>query len=424
MYSRPEGAEGVGGSWVRHATGVLSPQTGRVAAGLGQWPPADARPVAVDGLYERLADGGYVYGPVFQGLRAVWRGERDVYAEVTLPEHVETGGFGLHPAVLDAALHPIGLTGLLGDDDGGAVLPFAWSGVRLHATGATTLRVRLTPADDGAIAVAVFDTAGQPVLTADSLVLRPVTTDQLGVGMPDAAQSLFAVEWVPLPDAEPVAAEPVWGWHGQVDGELPAVVVAELPAAGDAVGVVEATHAVSALVLGWVQDWLADADTDGSRLVVVTRGATDGSDLAAAAVWGLVRSAQSEHPNRFVLLDLDDDTDPGRELGRLLTAVLDSDEPEIAVRAGDLYTRRLTRAGSTGRLSLPGAERLSWRLDVSEPGSLDNLTVLDCPEAVAPLAAGQVRVAVRAAGLNFRDVWLGLGMSPDPTAVMGSEAAG
>ncbi|WP_405093739.1 SDR family NAD(P)-dependent oxidoreductase [Micromonospora sp. NBC_01392] len=364
VYSRPEGVEGVGGSWTRHATGVLSPQAGRVAAGLGQWPPADARPVAVEGLYERLAGGGYVYGPVFQGLRAVWRSERDVYAEVALPEQVGADGFGLHPAVLDAALHPIGLTGLLGDD--GAVLPFAWSGVRLHATGARTLRVRLTPADDGAFAVAVFDTAGQPVLTADSLVLRPVTIDQLGAGAPDAARSLFAVEWVPLPDAEPdtpaAATEPVWAWHGQVDGELPPVVVAELPAPDDAVGVVEATHVASALVLGWVQDWLADPGTEGSRLVVLTHGATDGSDLAAAAVWGLVRSAQSEHPHRFILLDLDDHTDHGSELGRILTAVLDSGEPEIAVRAGGLYVRRLTRAG-TGRLSLPGADGLSAGLD-------------------------------------------------------------
>ncbi|MEW2380447.1 SDR family NAD(P)-dependent oxidoreductase, partial [Micromonospora sp. NPDC047812] len=385
VYSRAEGVEGVEGSWTRHATGVLSPQAGRVPAGLGQWPPAGARPVAVDGLYERLADGGYVYGPVFRGLRAVWRAGQDVYAEVTLPEHVEADGFGLHPAVLDAALHPIGLTGLLNDDDA-AVLPFAWSGVQLHATGATTLRVRLTPADDGAIAVAVFDTTGQPVLTATSLVLRPVTTDQLGTGIPDAAQSLFEVQWVPLPGAEPdapVTAEPVWAWHGQrpqpllvshppgrLDGELPTVVVAELPAtgelpaAGDAVDVVEATHAASTLVLGWIQEWLADAATDGSRLVVITRGATDGSDLAAAAVWGLVRSAQSEHPDRFILLDLDDDTDPGNdnELGRILTAVLDSGEPEIAVRAGELYARRLTRAG-TGRLPLPGPEGLPAGLD-------------------------------------------------------------
>ncbi|MFI6134191.1 SDR family NAD(P)-dependent oxidoreductase, partial [Micromonospora sp. NPDC051141] len=357
VYSRPEGVEG---SWTRHATGVLSPQAGRIPSGLGQWPPAGAQPVAVDGLYERLADGGYVYGPVFQGLRAVWRSDRDVYAEVTLPENAAADGFGLHPAVLDAALHAIGVTGLVNNE---AVLPFAWSGVRLHATGATTLRVRLTPADDGAIAVAVFDTAGQPVLTADSLVLRSVTTDQLAAGAPDAAQSLFAVEWVPLPDAEPVAAEPVWGPHGQADGELPAVVVAELPAAGDAVGVVEATHAASTLVLGWVQEWLADPATDGSRLVVVTRGATDGSDLAAAAVWGLVRSAQSEHPHRFILLDLDDDTEPGNELGRILTAVLDSGEPEIAVRAGELYARRLTRAGGTGRLSLHVPARLPAGLD-------------------------------------------------------------
>ncbi|MGC4892110.1 SDR family NAD(P)-dependent oxidoreductase, partial [Micromonospora sp. DT227] len=316
-------------------------------------------------MYERLADGGYVYGPVFQGLRAVWRGGRDVYAEVTLPEQVGADGFGLHPAVLDAALHPIGLTGLLGDNEA-AVLPFAWSGVRLHATGATTLRVRLTSADDGGVAVAVFDTAGQPVLTADSLVLRPVTTEQLGAGVPDAARSLFTVQWVPLPDAEPdttaAAAELVWGWHGQVEGELPPVVVAELPAADDAAGVVEATHVASALVLGWVQDWLADPGTEGSRLVVLTHGATDGSDLAAAAVWGLVRSAQSEHPHRFILLDTDLDTDHGSELGRILTAVLDSGEPEIAVRAGELYVRRLTRAG-TGRLSLSGADGLSAGLD-------------------------------------------------------------
>ncbi|MGC4792418.1 hypothetical protein ACLQ22_31960, partial [Micromonospora sp. DT178] len=125
---------------------------------------------------------------------------------------------------------------------------------------------------------------------------------------------------------------------------------------------------------------------------------------------GLVRSAQSEHPNRFILLDLDDDTDHGNELGRtltavldsgepeitvragelgrILTAVLDSGEPEIAVRAGELYIRRLTRAGDIGRLLLPGPDRLPWRIDVSEPGSLDNLTVRDCPEAMAPLAAG------------------------------------
>ena len=236
----------------------------------------------------------------------------------------------------------------------------------------------------------------------------------MAAGAPDAAQSLFAVEWMPLPGAEP--GTHAGGYRtglGMAMGRLmvsyPPVVVAELPAAGDAVSVVEATHAASALVLGWVQDWLADAGSGGSRLVVVTRGATDGSDLAAAAVWGLVRSAQSEHPHRFILLDLDDHTDHDGELGRILTAVVDSGEPEIAVRAGDLYTRRLTRAVGTGRLSLPGAERLSWRIDVSEPGSLDNLAVLDCPEAVAPLAAGQVRGCGAGGGVELprRVAWVG-----------------
>ena len=43
---------------------------------------------------------------------------------------------------------------------------------------------------------------------------------------------------------------------------------------------------------------------------MTTRGAMglageDVTDLAGAAVWGLVRSAQTEHPGRIVLVDSD-----------------------------------------------------------------------------------------------------------------------
>ncbi|MFJ1751291.1 SDR family NAD(P)-dependent oxidoreductase [Streptomyces sp. NPDC088116] len=400
--------------WVQHADGVLSAQAGQVPVWTGAWPPEGARPVPVDGVYERMAEDGYGYGPVFQGVRAVWQSDTDVFAEVALPEQTDVDGFGIHPALLDAALHPLGLTA--SDQAGeGVTLPFAWSGVHLHATGAAVLRVRLSRREDGGVAVAVFDPAGQPVLSADSLMLRPVTTDSASSATGETARSLFGVDWQPLSDPESTTAVD-WIWHGQAEDKLPAVVVAQVPAgAGDGP---EPVHAVTATVLDWLQTWLADPAAEDSQLLLLTRGALDGSDLAAAAVTGLVRSAQSENPGRFILLDLEADT----SLDGVLPAVVGSGEPELALRSGVLHARRLARA--TGQLVVPGPERLGWRLDVPERGSLDDLAVLDSPPAVAPLAPGQIRVGVRAAGLNFRDVMVGLGLYPDPGAVMGGEAAG
>ncbi|MFJ2178446.1 SDR family NAD(P)-dependent oxidoreductase [Streptomyces sp. NPDC087851] len=400
--------------WVQHADGVLSAQSATAPVWTGAWPPSGARSVPVDGVYERMAEDGYGYGPVFQGVRAVWESGTDVFAEVALPEQTEVKGFGIHPALLDAALHPIGLTASNQAGDG-VTLPFAWSGVHLHATGAAALRVSLSHREDGGVAVAVFDPAGQPVFSAESLMLRPVTADPASSAAGETARSLFGVDWEPL--AEPTTTEAVdWIWHGQTGGELPPVVVAQVPAGvGDGP---EPVHVVTATVLDWLQAWLADSAADGSQLLLLTRGALDGSDLAAAAVTGLVRSAQSENPGRFILLDLEADTG----LDALLPAVVASGEPELALRAGVLHARRLVRA--TGQLVVPGPERLDWRLDVAERGSLDDVAVLDSPSAVAPLEPGQIRVGVRAAGLNFRDVMVGLGLYPDPAAVMGGEAAG
>ncbi|WP_344599198.1 polyketide synthase dehydratase domain-containing protein, partial [Streptomyces violaceusniger] len=166
----------------------------------------------VDGVYERMAEDGYGYGPVFQGVRAVWRTDTEVFADVALPEQIGVDGFGIHPALLDAALHPIGLTASNQAGEGGVRLPFAWSGVQLHATGAAVLRVRLSQREDGGFAVAAFDPAGQPVLSADSLMLRPITTDPASSAAGETARSLFGVDWEPL--AEPTATEVVdWTWH-------------------------------------------------------------------------------------------------------------------------------------------------------------------------------------------------------------------
>ncbi|MFE4646690.1 acyltransferase domain-containing protein, partial [Streptomyces sp. NPDC056730] len=159
-----------GRSWTRHATGVLRAGESSGGTSLVEWPPVNAESVDLDGLYDGMADGGFAYGPVFQGLRAAWRGGDETFAEVVLPDGVSADGFGLHPALLDAALHAIGLAD--GDADR---LPFAWSGVRLHASGATVLRVRVSSIGADGVALAVADGTGAPVATIDSLVLRPVS---------------------------------------------------------------------------------------------------------------------------------------------------------------------------------------------------------------------------------------------------------
>ncbi len=178
MYSRS------GGEGPRHASGVLDAdqpdQPGR-SAHLSQWPPTGAVPVDLTGFYAELAADGYGYGPAFQGLRAAWRRGDDVYAEVVLTE--QGGGYGLYPALLDAALHSIFI---LTRARGEMVLPFSWSGVSLYAAGASTLRVHMTPTGPDAVSLTLADTTGQPVASIDSVVLRPVSPEQLRSARRDA----------------------------------------------------------------------------------------------------------------------------------------------------------------------------------------------------------------------------------------------
>ncbi|MFF4756962.1 SDR family NAD(P)-dependent oxidoreductase, partial [Streptomyces sp. NPDC001270] len=347
--------------WTRHATGMLSAVSAvsavSAAHGTGfdfaAWPPPGARKADVDDLYTDLAERGYVYGPAFQGVRAVWRRGEELFAEVSLPEQYGTdaGRFGIHPALLDAALHPA----LLNAADDGQELrqPLDWNGLALHAVGASVLRVWLAPSDSGSLSVAATDEAGHLVVTVDSLALRVVSAEQLGEA--DAgtvrADSLFQVEWTELAPAEEKSS-PAWAAvttaedvAALADG-VPAAVVLE--AVGD--DAEDATLALTSRVLAVVQPWLAGAGLEESRLVVLTRGAVaagDGAvtDPAAAAVWGLVRAAQAENPDRIVLLDLD--TASGDGVEPVLGPVLACDEPQLAVRGTTLSVPRLARAPQT-----------------------------------------------------------------------------
>ncbi|MGH3240071.1 MAG: SDR family NAD(P)-dependent oxidoreductase, partial [Spirillospora sp.] len=336
VHSRDEGVA----VWRQHATGVLTPGRAESEVDLAQWPPRGAVPVDLDGFYERLGEAGLEYGPVFRGLEAAWRRGDEVFAEVALPEQVGADGFGLHPALLDAGLHAIALSGAVGD---GTALPFAWSGVQLFASGAGALRVRVTPASTGAGAsLEVADASGRAVAVVDSLVLREISTEQLSAASSAFAEAMFRVEWPMVPPAPPVRPAS-WTWWDALEpgGDVPDVVVLRVPSGREPDEVRTAVQQT----LDVLRAWLEEARFAASRLVVATSGAVavDGADevtdLAGAAVWGLVRSAQSEDPGRIVLADLDDAADPADTV----VALAASGEPQLAIRAGVLRAARLAR---------------------------------------------------------------------------------
>ncbi|MGV9457400.1 type I polyketide synthase, partial [Streptomyces sp. NPDC003635] len=357
VHSRPDGLDA---PWTRHAVGVVSSEAAPASAPVGEftvWPPQGAEAVDVSDFYSAASASGYQYGPVFRGLRAVWRRGDEVFAEVELGEAERGGaaGFGVHPALLDAALHAVLPVG-----GGETRLPFVWSGVSLSAVGASAVRVRLVPAGGDAVSVWVADAGGAPVVHVESLVLRPVVVDGSGSGSP-VREALFRLDWTPVASTA-VVDEPSWAVLGDEDryglGRTPHQTLADLaeadsvpalvlwsPPAPATVGLATATAAVTAAVLSMVQEWLADERFAEARLVVVTRGAvgTGGegpTDLAASAVWGLLRSAETENPGRFGLVDLDEGT---VGLVPALTA-LGTGEWQVAVRDGEVLAPRLVRA--------------------------------------------------------------------------------
>ncbi|WP_432004296.1 type I polyketide synthase [Streptomyces sioyaensis] len=430
VYSRPQDAE-TELPWTRHAAGVLGTDSAAPGADLSQWPPAGAEPVTVEGLYEGLTAAGFGYGPVFRGLRQVWSRGDELFASVELPESAvpDAAGFGLHPALLDSALHALGLVAADQADEGRGRLPFSWSGVTLHASGASVLRARLSVHGPDAVALELADATGGPVATIDSLVLRPVSADgiaQARAGRQDTA--LHTMDWIPLPEptatsgtTAPVVPVEVPDLDALRQGEVPSHVLLRMDAPGG--DPAAAAHTATHRALGLLHAWLAEERFAAARLVVVTQGAVTVDerrpDPALAAVWGLVRSARSENPDRFTLVDLDG----ASESLAALPAALASDEPELAVRAGQVYVPRLSRQVRPDALPVPGQSG-AWCLDIAEKGTLENLHLADSPTAQAELGAGQVRIAVRAAGLNFRDVLNALGMYPGDAVALGIEGAG
>ncbi|WP_414170862.1 type I polyketide synthase [Streptoverticillium reticulum] len=434
VYSRPDGA--VDQPWVQNAHGTLS--TGERIGDFGSqvWPPQDAVAVDLEGFYD-----GTGYGPAFQGLRSVWQCEGGACIEVALPEPVaeDAESFGIHPALLDAVLQSHRMAGV--GTEGDQFLPFAWRGVSLHAGGAAVVRARVMRTGDDSVSIAAVDVEGAPVLSAEAMVMRAYQAPAAGQSAAQRAAengALLSLDWVAAAEvastgsrcvalgADELGVGASVGSLADLSGDEDLVVVA---VSGGVGGDVPAdAHELTARVLGLVQEWTGREESDGSRLVFVTRGAVSAregepvADVAAGTVWGLVRSAQTENPGRFALVDLQDEAADFAEVLGVLPGLLATGDAQFVVRDGEVRMARLAQLGSSAGL-LPPAD-VPWRLDSSAKGSLDNLELAPCPEILEPLTPGQVRIQVEAAGVNFRDVLNALGMYPGEAGLLGAEAAG
>jgi candicidin polyketide synthase FscE len=449
VYARPDDAA-PDQPWTLHATGIVDDAavTPSAAPELRTWPPAGARELDLDGFYERLHQAGLSYGSTFRGLARAWASGDDLLVEAALPEPAtgEAAAFGLHPALLDTVLHALALRAGEGEE---ALLPFLWSGASFHTVGASVVRARLTRRAADTYALHVADAAGAPVALVDSLVLRPVSAADLARAA-TGPDDLFRLDWVPAPaDRSEAARTGHWAVVGDRDtaawrdSGVPMKHYADLDAliaamdagepAPSAVGLAVAANSGEVLspvadLLGAMRTWLAHERWADTPLVAITTGAvalhpasgTDTPDLSGAGAWGLVRSAISEHPGRLAVADADGTAASYRALAERLSPL---EEPQLALREGEAWVPRLVRMASGGVLVPPAvAAGTTWRVEVGQRGRLDGVAVIT--EEPRALGSGEVRVAVRAAGVNFRDVLNVLGTYPGDAGRLGHEGAG
>ncbi|HET8939559.1 MAG TPA: SDR family NAD(P)-dependent oxidoreductase, partial [Polyangiales bacterium] len=451
IYSRVQA-----GPWLRNASGTLATTTETATdaafAELRDWSFEHAQPVDLAGFYERVAASGIGYGPAFRGLSELYRVEDGAFGRVSLdaPLRAAAGRFGLQPALFDAALHGLFVLGFVTESE--TCLPFAFSEVQLYARGATELRVRIVLLQPEVAALFVSDEHGQPVARIGQLRVRPVKRQQLQAAQQRgrAIEHLFRVELRPitLADASDSAAHAVVSGDGELartlgapwyadmealllaarDAALPRTITVDATRLRDRASLLEGSSAA----LTMLQRCLEEPALHSSELVWVTRGGVSAApdwaadDLVQASIWGLVRSARTEHPQRPLrLLDLGAHEEDPALLRRALACAT---EPELAVRAGVALAARLCPVGAGlagGREAEPALvlpESSAYRLALHERGRLEGFVFEPITDADAPLAPHEARIGVRAAGLNFRDVMTALDLVQ--VDLLGVECAG
>ena len=316
------GSQHCAAAWTLHASGSLSAEAPQPVAPRGA--PVGVEPIDVDGFYAGMAEHGYRYGGLFRSLRGIGVDPADsnvVYARVGLPADTEVAGYGVHPALLDAALQGLAaefLSTTAGGVDAGTLrLPFVFSGVSLHATAATALDVELVRTGVDTLRLCAFDPAGAPVISIDTVTTR---TAPEGIGQRPpvraAGDGMFELAWSPLPD-DTAAAPPAPEWAEWVVvsedpdrlpgvlrggpthtvhtglatlGSSPPLVIWPLPVpVGDDADPLPRLHRLTRHTLGGLQEWLAraetTAETGASRLVIVTRHAVSIGAGIGRPIW-------------------------------------------------------------------------------------------------------------------------------------------
>ncbi|MFE4383648.1 type I polyketide synthase [Streptomyces cyaneofuscatus] len=414
--------------WQQHVIGECVTRAGAdatVPPDLGDWPVPDARALDIEAFYGRALANGLDYGPAFRGLRELACRDGVHYARVSLPGALDQAGHGLHPALLDAALQVV-VAGLMEAGAApGPLVPFIWSDVELFRGAGRELTVRVSFASGGGEDLApatvwLADPAGHPVARIGGLKFQPGRRR----GHP-FAEHLYRVGFEPVhPEAETLDpagtlvvgdAEVGAGLGADVVPDLDALVkrldgradtprrlLFALPDSASAQFYDDAEQS-AAEALRTLQVCFGDARLQGAELVWITRDAVAASpddqvgNWAHAAVWGMVRTARTEQPERVLrLIDLD----PGTPDLRLLARVIESGgEPECALRGGTVHVPRARpTVEEVDALVLP--DRGGWHLRQREDGQLDAIAAPHDESAPEPVAPGEVRVEVRAAGLS------------------------
>ncbi|KAK4495334.1 hypothetical protein PRZ48_013665 [Zasmidium cellare] len=325
IFSRPTRAK-ISEDWNLHASGVLQERLHHSVqqAVHTSWPTQGE--IEITGAYNQLQAAGISYGPAFRCIQRLCQTQEGFVAKLVLPEECRPGDHLVHPALLDAALHvPL----LASPSDAITRLPFRLAGVRLWPSKEREVRAVVRNLENGDLAVTVYDLRGHLVAEIDTVCLRK---------MAKKSGDLFALQWSPIP-MKPLVAS------GRKSNEK----IVRIRPKGQSV---EAVHEAVNDILGVVQAWnRASNDGSNQRLVIITeRATTSGPDLSSAAVWGFIRSAQSESGDQIVLIDVDGTQDSEEALHEAIA----TDETVLAIRNGKVLIPKLVRG-----IEMTGCEPLS-----------------------------------------------------------------
>jgi acyl transferase domain-containing protein/short-subunit dehydrogenase/acyl carrier protein len=380
IYARSEHT-GASGAWTCHAQGTLAASQELCEPDGAPWeyPPAGAEAAPVDAMYEVLAARGLAYSGVFRSVQSVYRRADEWFARLTLPPAApDAERYGLHPALLDGALHAA-----VASRD--AALPERYRGISLGLKGARELHVHARLLADDELSLRLFDARGAALGSVASLQLKAASEHALrragAQGLP-----LFQLDWQPLLAAVttptrwaslgPAPALPGLAEPSCVFEDVPALraalaagvvfpaLVFTAPRVSPSAGVIAAAHGASFELLELLRAWCAEPQLDAVRLMIMTSGAlavTPDEPITAlplAPLWGLVRAVQNEHPDYAIQIIDVEQAGASEAQAAALDMALSTLEPQLALRDGVLRVPRLAalrdQAGPTPDLTRGG----------------------------------------------------------------------